>query len=68
MRIEHQFSTTCKVCGEKAFGISPPDWMSTYEHRDPKVCAENIARQKEKLMKQLSVSLENWGGLNLISP
>lgn len=65
MRLNYQFSTTCEICGEKAYGTSPPSWLNRYVHRDKEICAQNVKRQKENLMKQLSVSLENWGGLNL---
>lgn len=54
----HCIPVTCTVCGEPGVGTietSGASWIkgNVIEHRDPKVCANNLKRKLDKANKSL---------------
>jgi hypothetical protein len=54
----HEFPVTCDLCGEKALGTietSAASWRKStvIEHRDTRVCANNLKRKLDKANKAL---------------
>lgn len=60
MRGMLDFPWTCEVCGASeargaTFRQSSSAWTgATFVHRDPRVCADNIAREKAAMQKRIS--------------
>ncbi len=52
----YQFPVTCEVCGEEAMGTiqtSAAAWQgATIYHRDPRVCADNLAYRRESMARK----------------
>lgn len=48
--MKFNMTVTCDVCGceGQAISLDCLDWSKFKSHRDPRVCAENIKRRKNK--------------------
>lgn len=55
MLSKYQHKVTCSLCGEEGVGTSDcvvAEWTGGFVyHQDPRVCHDNLERQKEKSNK-----------------